>query len=76
MKPLVIYHGNCADGFGVAWVIWNKHPDWEFYPGVYGEEPPDVIDRQVILVDFSYSYHQLCLMGNVAKSILMLDHHK
>lgn len=76
MKPLVIYHGNCADGFGAAWAIHSKHPDWEFYPGHYGEEPPDVHNRYVILVDFSYSRDQLLLMSNEAKSILILDHHK
>lgn len=76
MKPLVIYHGNCADGFGAAWSVWKKHPDWEFYPGVYGEEPPCVKNRKVLLVDFSYSKDQLLLMLNDAKSILILDHHK
>ena len=34
-KPLCIYHGNCADGFGAAWAVWKAHPDWEFFPGVY-----------------------------------------
>lgn len=76
MKPLVIYHGNCADGFGAAWAIWKKHPDWEFYAGHYGQEPPNVYNRKVVLVDFSYSKDQLLLMLNEAKSILILDHHK
>ena len=54
MNPIVIYHSNCADGFTAAWVIWYKHPDWEFYPGKYQEEPPDVTGREVYFVDFSY----------------------
>lgn len=24
-RPLVIYHGNCADGFSAAWCFWRKY---------------------------------------------------
>ena len=24
MKPLVVYHANCADGFGAAFAAWLK----------------------------------------------------
>ena len=27
MKPLVIYHANCADGFGAAFAAWRKLGD-------------------------------------------------
>lgn len=55
MKNIVIYHANCADGFGAAWCFWNKFGDtWDYHPGVYGAEPPDVTGRSVYLVDFSY----------------------
>lgn len=75
-KPLVIYHGNCADGFTAAYIIWSKHPDWEFYPGVYGQEPPDVAQRDVYMVDFSYKAHVIEQMAKHAYSITILDHHK
>lgn len=76
MKPLVIYHGNCADGFTAAWVIWTKNPDWEFYPGKYQEEPPDVTGRDVYFVDFSYKRPVILEMAKKAQSITILDHHK
>lgn len=76
MKPLVIYHSNCADGFTAAWVIWSRYPDWEFYPGKYQEEPPDVAGRQVYFVDFSYKRPVILEMATKAKSITILDHHK
>jgi oligoribonuclease NrnB/cAMP/cGMP phosphodiesterase (DHH superfamily) len=76
LKPICIYHGNCADGFGAAYSVWKLHPDWAFYPGTYGQQPPDVTDRQVILVDFSYKRPVLEEMAQKAKSILVLDHHK
>lgn len=75
MKPLVIYHANCADGFTAAWAV-RQAMDAEFYPGVHGEPPPDVTGRDVILVDFSYQAAALQEIRKKARSILILDHHK
>lgn len=76
MNPLCIYHGNCADGFGGAWVVRKALPDAEFYPGVYQVDPPNVGGRDVILVDFSYKRPVLLAMAAQANSVLILDHHK
>jgi hypothetical protein len=76
MKPLCIYHGNCADGFGAAWVVNKALGGVELHPGVYGNPPPDVTGRDVILVDFSYKRPVLLEMAKAARSILVLDHHK
>ncbi|WP_256831668.1 DHHA1 domain-containing protein [Pseudomonas sp. Pse1] len=76
-KTMCIYHGNCADGFGAAWVVRQAlGTDVEFVPGVYGQEPPDVTGKNVILVDFSYKYDVLAELANKANSIIVLDHHK
>lgn len=77
MKPVVIYHGNCADGFTSAWCFWSKHRDkMEYYPGVYQQDPPDVTDRHVYFVDFSYKRAVIEKMLETAKSITIIDHHK
>lgn len=76
MKPLVIYHGNCIDGFTAAWAIWKKHPDWEFFAGKYGDAPPDVTGRDVYMVDFSYKLPVILKMIDSAKTITIIDHHK
>lgn len=78
MKPLCIYHGNCADGFGAAWVVRRFFGDGnvDFHAGVYQDPPPDVLNRDVIMVDFSYKRHVLDEMAKSANSILILDHHK
>lgn len=76
MKPICIYHGNCADGFGAAWAVWKAHPDWEFYPGVYQSPPPDVAGRDVVMVDFSYKRDVLQGMLDDAASVTVIDHHK
>lgn len=77
MRDIIcIYHGNCADGFGAAWAVWKRCLDAKFHAGVYGEEPPDVKGKAVVLVDFSYSPDVLAKMSETAASILILDHHK
>src|SRR4029077_6564994 len=75
-NPICIYHGNCADGFGAAWVVRRAIPECEFHAGVYQNEPPDVRGRDVILVDFSYKRPVLEGMARVAASLLIIDHHK
>ncbi|MBS6040795.1 MAG: phosphohydrolase [Pseudomonas sp.] len=74
---MCIYHGNCADGFGAAWVVRKALGDQvEFVAGVYGQEPPDVEGKDVIIVDFSYKYEVMARMSWKAHSIIILDHHK
>lgn len=77
MKPLCIYHGNCADGFTAAWVADREFMgEIELFAGTYQAEPPDVTDREVYLVDFSYKRPVLEAMREKAKRIVVLDHHK
>jgi oligoribonuclease NrnB/cAMP/cGMP phosphodiesterase (DHH superfamily) len=77
MKKLCIYHGQCADGFGAALAVRNSLGDGvEFFAGRHGHPPPDVTDREVIIVDFSYKRDVLLEMAKTAKFILILDHHK
>ena len=76
-KPLCIYHGHCDDGFAAAWAVRHAAPDaFEFYPGVYQQDPPDVTGRHVLLVDFSYKRPVLERMAAAAKSVVIFDHHK
>ena len=84
IKPILcIYHGNCADGFGAAWVIheWATltHIQVEFFAAVYQTGLPkdtDLEEREIYIVDFSYKLPQLLELAEKAKSIVILDHHK
>lgn len=77
MKPLVIYHSPCTDGFTAAWCFHNHDPEgFEFYEGVHGEPPPDVTGRKVYLVDFSYPLETILAMAEQAVEINIWDHHK
>lgn len=78
-NPLVIYHANCADGFSAAWCFHNvkeKMGEFDFHPGVYNDPPPDVTDRVVYLVDFSYKRAVVEEMLKTARHIYLIDHHK
>lgn len=77
MRPLVIYHGNCADGFSAAWCFWRKYRDGaDYVAGVHQQEPPDVTGRDVYLVDFSYKAPVVERMLEQANSVTLIDHHK
>jgi len=76
-NTICIYHGNCADGFTSAWAVWKALGDEvEYVAGVYGQTPPDVTGKNVIMVDFSYKRPVLEEMAKRAHSVLILDHHK
>ena len=63
------------DGLGALWATLHILGDVEPYAGYYGKEPPDVTDRDVFIVDFSYPRATLLRMQVAAKSLLVLDHH-
>lgn len=77
-RPLVIYHGNCADGFSAAWCFHKKYGagNCDFHHGAYGSNPPDVTGRDVFLVDFSYKRDIVAMMIEEAASVTLIDHHK
>ncbi|AWP22562.1 phosphohydrolase [Acidiferrobacter sp. SPIII_3] len=85
MKPtLCIYHANCADGFGAAWIVRKAlgPAAVAFHAATYNREPPDVRGRNIVLVDFSYPRPALPAARPVLESMLedahsirLLDHH-
>jgi hypothetical protein len=74
---LVIYHGNCTDGFGAAYAAWKLLGDRaEYHAAKYGEPPPDVSGKNVVVLDFSYDNATTKQMMKDAKGFLVVDHHK
>lgn len=86
MKPLCIYHGNCADGFGAAWVVRRFFGgEVDFHAGVYQNEPPTIENggvaiqgRIVIFVDFAFKREVMLrwMQAHQPEAVLVLDHHK
>lgn len=76
-KPdIMIYHANCADGFGAAWAAWMRWGDAvEYVPCSYGQEPPEVLGKHVLIGDFSFKRDGIDKMMQGAKSVVILDHH-
>jgi len=77
MKPLVLYHASCSDGFCAAW-IYRRYVcgDAEFRAVQYGSPPPSVAQRDVVILDFSYPRPLLLEMRSRAHSLWVLDHHQ
>lgn len=76
MKPLVLYHANCWDGFCAAWVARKALGEIEAVAVSYGTPAPDVNGREVYIVDFSYKRPEMREILSVARSVVVLDHHK
>lgn len=87
MKPLVIYHDNCADGFGAAFAAWLKlGNEAEYVPVQYGQvnTPADfdmkvslaVKDNDIYILDFSFPEPVMKALFANTKRIVWLDHHK
>jgi oligoribonuclease NrnB/cAMP/cGMP phosphodiesterase (DHH superfamily) len=73
---VVLYHAECADGFGAAWALWRKFPDAIFLPVKHGNAPPSGMSGQrVVIVDFSYARETLETLAKETKALLILDHH-
>lgn len=84
-KPdICVYHGGCDDGFGAAWVVRKKWPDVRFVPGAYAgtKWPVGLTGKNVLFVDFSLKRDAMIeftyggLLGEVPRSVVILDHHK
>lgn len=90
LKPLVIYHDNCADGFGAAWAAWFKFRDnAEYLPMNYNDKRVELYDygnelsfpvplagRDIFILDFSFKPEIMDAMLKVANHITWIDHHK
>jgi nanoRNase/pAp phosphatase (c-di-AMP/oligoRNAs hydrolase) len=75
---IIIYHGDCPDGWCAAYLLSKAYPDAKLIPATHGEpiNVPLLKGLDVIMVDFSLKRGQMISMNNYAKSLVVLDHHK
>lgn len=74
---ICIYHDNCDDGFAAAYAVWKRFgDDVEFIPAQYGRDLPDVTNKDVLIVDFSYKKPDMEILSDEARRVIVLDHHK
>ena len=76
-KIVVIYHGECKDGFGGALAAWLKLGDEADYIGVQHSNPPpeDLKGKEVYFIDFVYKEPVMLEIVAANKKTVALDHH-
>lgn len=73
---VILYHADCADGFGAAWALWKRFPQAHYIPVKHGYPPPaDIANKDIVMVDFSYSRDVIEGLAEKAASFQILDHH-
>lgn len=78
MMRVIVYHHNCHDGLTALWVCLQVWPDAVPYEGRY-TDPPDLErlrGHDVVVVDFSWKRPAMMRVAEVAKSLMVLDHHQ
>ena len=48
----------------------------KFIPAQYGEDIPDVVGKDVLIVDFSFNQPEMQRLAGQARRVIVLDHHK
>jgi uncharacterized protein len=77
-RPLVLYHAQCRDGQGAAWVAKRAMPKAELVPVQHGGLPPyDLVrGRGVYVIDFSWRRAEMKTLILHSRSTVVLDHHQ
>lgn len=81
---LIIFHGNCPDGWCAAYICKFKYPEAELLPLNHGLNDNQLnslfnicAGKDVIMVDYSLRTRELNdQLNSVAESFYILDHHK
>lgn len=78
MRTVILYHGNCYDGFGAAWATWKKLGDKaQYLPVQYGDSPPSYDgSHEIFILDFTYPRPVIEQMAARNKRVVIIDHHK
>ncbi|MDI9355224.1 MAG: hypothetical protein QM532_03515 [Cyanobium sp. MAG06] len=80
---VVLYHGDCMDGFASSYVAWREFADNAEYIACKDRiNLPDYIinhndknNTEIYLLDFSFPIDKLLYMQNNFKKLTMIDHH-
>jgi len=82
---VIIHHEGCSDGICAAMILRNffltldGNRNINCIPAKYGDIPPAPAvlgNKHVYIVDFSYPREDLVEINKVARTLVVLDHHK
>lgn len=76
-KIYVMYHGGCPDGFSGAWAAWQKFGSRAEYVPLYERDklPEKVRNKEIYLIDWTYSEPLLRELIAQNKRVICIDHH-
>jgi len=74
---VVMYHGNCPDGFTAAWAAWKKFgDDVEYIPLHRYLEIPQIKNRIIYMLDYCPNNKaDLDRLQAENKKLIVIDHH-
>ncbi len=74
---IILYHGECGDGFGAAWAAWKKFGDSaDYVPVRHGYSYPDnFVDKEIYTVDLTLPKEITEKLLKTNKRLTSIDHH-
>lgn len=81
IQTVIITHGGCPDGTAAAYVAKLAFPDAIIHYATvrnFDEDNnmPDLIDKNVIIVDYSYDKQTIWKLFSLCKKLTIYDHHE
>jgi oligoribonuclease NrnB/cAMP/cGMP phosphodiesterase (DHH superfamily) len=79
MKDIVvIYHGNCDDGFGGAWAAWKQFGDEADYLPARHQAPlsQGLENKDIYLIDIAFPKEIISGLVKNNKKVIVIDHHE
>lgn len=76
-KIIVLYHSNCPDGLGAAWVAWKKFGKRAEYIPIEPREVPKISykNKEVYVLDNSFPKAAVKRLEKQVKKLVIIDHH-
>jgi oligoribonuclease NrnB/cAMP/cGMP phosphodiesterase (DHH superfamily) len=78
-RTVIMYHGDCPDGFGGAYAAWKKFGDSaEYIPLHRGDSVPEELDgADVYMLDYTFNtIEEMKEAEQRAASLTVIDHHE
>ncbi|MDB5265738.1 MAG: hypothetical protein JWM39_451 [Parcubacteria group bacterium] len=77
-RTVILYHGNCPDGFGGAYAAWKKFGDSaEYFPLHRGTPLQEGLEgAHLYFIDFCYAKEDMDHFVSIASKVTVLDHHE
>eukprot|EP00929_Paragymnodinium_shiwhaense_P080806 TRINITY_DN42163_c0_g1_i1.p1 TRINITY_DN42163_c0_g1~~TRINITY_DN42163_c0_g1_i1.p1 ORF type:complete len:403 (-),score=100.33 TRINITY_DN42163_c0_g1_i1:81-1289(-) len=75
---MVLFHGQCPDGFAAAFAAYLKRGDACEYIGISHKQkrlPANVDGKVIAILDFSFDTATMAALMQRAKAVIVIDHH-